>query len=351
MRRRTVRPFGSSIPASRAFSMLIGLAVVWVLFDTMRQPDHWNWLAANEAEATAPPIATAPSTGQVKPEKPSFSETVVPGPNDLDPAVLAEFVSQDELITDKAELRSREMIAYWELLSWSRSQSFEELERRARRDPAMVQIWEEPKKHRGRPFRLKLHIRRVLEWETDPKQNPLGVTRVYEAMGWTDESKSLPYSILFTEKPPQMPIGDEVEADVVFVGYFFKILAYTAYNSRRATPLLMGRVRMAPKIASRPSAGASPLQIGGLFIAGLVGLGIVIWFIPRRKKRSPPGGLSRASFEPQWIPLEEGGTTSPMDVGPSILPEINDVFHKELADHSDASVSDSPASERLDSSQ
>ena len=61
MRRRTVRPFGSSIPTSRALTMLVGLAVLWVLYDSIRQPAAWNWLAASEddklAQAPLVPVA------------------------------------------------------------------------------------------------------------------------------------------------------------------------------------------------------------------------------------------------------------------------------------------------------
>ena len=316
MHRRRARPFGASIPASRGFSMLIGLAVLWVLFDTMRQPAYWNWLAAGEGEvASTPAGGTVPGEKPRSPQPPAPHETVVPGPNDLDPAVMAEFTSREELITDMTKLRPREMFAYWDLLSWSRSQSFAELEQRARRDPVLTQIWEEPKKHRGHPFRLKLHVRRVLEWDTDPKQNPLGVTKVYEAMGWTDESRSLPYTIVFLEKPPGLPIGDTVVADVEFVGYFLKISAYTAYDSIRGTPLLMGRVRMVPSPKTRPEEGLGALQIGGLFVAGLMGLGLVIWLIPRKKRPIRSLAMTKSQVDPLWNPLESGDIADPVPTG------------------------------------
>ncbi|MFO1004388.1 MAG: hypothetical protein U0929_00395 [Planctomycetaceae bacterium] len=328
MRRRRVRPFGTSIPASRGFSMLIGLAVLWVLFDTMRQPAHWNWLAADDGDAaviTAVPRAPGEKTADLS--SPSPRETVVPGPNDLDPAVMAEFTAREELITDMTKLRPREMFAYWDLLSWSRSQSFAELEQRARKDPVLTQIWEEPKKHRGHPFRLKLHVRRVLEWDTDPKQNPLGVTKVYEAMGWTDESRSLPYTIVFLEKPAQLPIGSEVVADVEFVGYFLKISAYTAYDSTRGTPLLMGRVRMVPPPRIRPAEGLGPLQIGGLFVAGLFGLGLVLWFIPRKRRPVRSLAMTQTQVDPSWNPLESGNLHDPIPMwaaGANLLGETAD---------------------------
>jgi hypothetical protein len=308
--------------------MLIGLAVLWVLFDTMRQPAHWNWLAADEGEVNSTPVdgaATGEKPGASRPPAPH--ETVVPGPNDLDPAAMAEFTAREELITDMTKLRSREMFAYWDLLGWSRSQSFADLEQRARRDPVLTQIWEEPKKHRGRPFRLKLHVRRVLEWDTDPKQNPLGVTKVYEAMGWTDESRSLPYTIVFLEKPPQLPVGSEVVADVEFVGYFLKISAYTAYDSTRGTPLLMGRVRMVPAPRMRPAEGLGPLQIGGIFVAGLFGLGVVIWFIPRKRRPVRSLAMTQTHVDPLWNPLGSGDVNAPVPTGALSASLLDNTVH------------------------
>ena len=84
------------------------------------------------------------------------------------------------------------MPAYWRCLKWARAQSFAELERRAADGVVYTQLLEQPDKYRGKLLRLRLHIRRVLDWEA-PK-NSAGVRRVYEAWGWTDESKSHPTS-------------------------------------------------------------------------------------------------------------------------------------------------------------
>lgn len=322
--------------------MLIGLAVLWVLFDTMRQPAHWSWLAAEEGDA-AVVMAVPTSAGEITADlsSPVPHETVVPGPNDLDPAVKAEFAAREELITDMTKLRPREMLAYWDLLTWSRSQSFAELQQRARKDPVLTQIWEEPKKNRGLPFRLKLHVRRVLEWDTDPKQNPLGVTKVYEAMGWTDESRSLPYTIVFLEKPPQLPLGSEVVADIEFVGYFLKISAYTAYDSIRGTPLFMGRVRMVPSPRIRPAEGLGPLQIGGLFVAGLFGLGLVLWFIPRKRRPVRSLAMSSSPVDPLWNPLESGNIHDPVPTWAAGVNLLGETAHNTTA-HGDSGSCEQP---------
>lgn len=310
MRRRTVRPFGSSIPASRALSMLVGLAVLWVLYDSIRQPAAWNWLAASEDNR----LALAPAVPAAQTDPAAWTETVVPGPNDLEPEVLADFHSRDALILDRTALRPQEMIAYWQLLGWARTQSFAEFEQRASREPALTQIWEEPQKYRAKPMRLRLHVRRVLEW--DSAKNPLGVPKVYEAMGWSDESKSLPYTVVFTEKPPELPVGPSVEAEVVFVGYFLKIMTYSAFDdTRRGTPLMMGRVRMMQIAPQARPALASPLEMWGLALGGVVLSAAGLWFVVKNRGQKRPSLInSNATIDPLWVPSETPAPVAEFDL-------------------------------------
>ncbi len=296
MRRRIVHPFGSSIPASRAFSLLVGLVVLWVLYDSVRQPASWHWLAAQE-EGIDRPAAPPPELAAAVPQAP-----VVAGPNDLDPAAWAKFDSLKELITDKTPLREREMIAYWQLLGWSRTQPLAEFEQRSRREPALTQIWEEPHKYRGKPIRLRLHLRRVLEWESE--NNPLGVPKLYEAMGWTDESKSLPYTVVFTEKPPELPVGNHIEAEVVFVGYFLKIMTYTAMDdTKRGTPLLMGQLRMLDTGTPNAAVGASGRELLWLVLGGLLLMIAVAWLLTKGRRRPLAAKSNPITVDPEWVPF------------------------------------------------
>ena len=310
MRRRTVRPFGSSLSASRAMSMLVGLAVLWVMYDTIRQPTAWGWLAAGEDDLLAQaPVAPVPGAELL-------DENVSPGPNDLDPEAFQHFQEIAELITDKTKLHSREMMAYWQLLGWSRTQPFAEFEQRAQRDLILTQIWEEPQKYRGKPVRLRLHVRRVLEWGLESEKNPLKVPKVYEAMGWTDESKSLPYTIVFTEKPPGLPIGSNVEAEVVFVGYFLKILAYDAFDAKRGTPLLMGRVRVIPS-TRKATVAISPWEIGGLVLGGVLLIPLGYWYLRKSRPHNRVTDLTHTETDPQWVPFQDPAPLSITEFDPT----------------------------------
>ncbi len=328
MRRRIVRPFGSSIPVSRAFSMLILLAVLGALYDMMRQPASWNWLSANEGDRPSASLTSEPvaSTGSPAPEK------IIAGPNDLDPAEWAEFQSLSELVTDKSELRAREMLPYWKLLEWSHTQSLAELEQRARQEPALVQIWNEPAKYRGKPIRLRLHVRRVLEWETDASKNGLGASKVYEVMGWTDETKSLPYMVVLADKPPELPVGNEVEAEIVFVGYFLKIMTYQTFDDKsRGTPLLLGRARVVARTAG-PARPVDLWQAGQYVLGGgllVVLFALVVWWLPRGKKRKPATTFTDAEIDRQWVPLDDTPTPPLSDFAAALARQTASATHPE----------------------
>jgi hypothetical protein len=278
MHRRVVRPFGASIPARRVLSLLLALGVVGMLYDASRRPATWRWLAAGQ-EGEVRVQAAAPAAEPIP-------ETVVPGPNDLDPDEMTEFHRYEELLTNRAELRPREMLPYWQLMGWSRTQSFGELEKRADREPPFAQLWEQPEKYRGRPFRLRLHIRRVLEY--DAPENPLGIKKSYEAWGWTDESKSFPYVLVFSDKPANLPVGADVTGEVVFVGYFLKVMTYTAFDARRGAPLMIGRIRSV-NVTPRPHSGLlSPMEMWGLAILGVAMLSAaILWYMVVSRRSKP----------------------------------------------------------------
>jgi hypothetical protein len=149
--------------------------------------------------------------------------------------------------------------------------SLGDLKARAKKGIAFSQIWEDPQKYRGKLVHLKLHVRRVLRYDAD--ENPLKVKEVYEAWGWTDDSKSYPYVFVFADAPPGLPVGTDVEAEVEFVGYFMKIMSYTAFDVNRGAPLLIGRAKLISVPAQpKPTSGTS-YQFIITAAAGLLALG------------------------------------------------------------------------------
>lgn len=290
MRRRLRRSASGTLPAdalSPLLRMVALLIVLGLIYSWARKPGTWTWLADN-VESPAEMIAASESPEEAPPATTKATrsdETVVPGPTDLDSADAADAHRLLEAVSDRSPLAEIEMPAYWKLMKWARAQSFADLRRRATSKFAMTQLWEQPDKYRGKLLLLKLHIKRILDFKASA--NSAGVSRVYEAWGWTDESKSYPYVVVFSELPEGMKIGADVQEEGVFVGYFLKTLSYTAYNAKRSAPLLIGRmIRSTSAATPRPVVARHEwfwiLTIGfPLLLVALSG----IWFQLYRMRR------------------------------------------------------------------
>lgn len=279
MRRKQLRPFGQSVRPTRVISLLLGVAVLWMLYDRFRDPNTWRFVLGGNDQ---PPVLV--QAAEAKDGKPVAEEVVIPGPNDLDAEEQERAAEQFELVVDKSELRGREMPAYWRLVNWSRTQPMAQLEKRARRDLLMTNLWQQPEKHRGAyPIYLRLHVTRVVTWESD--SNSARVGRIYEVWATTDESRGNPYCVILTDPPAGLPIGSDLNAELVFAGYFLKNMAYDTFNGkRRATPLLIGRARLLamPKVAKAeddPNFVYVFVGTAGLCLAAIVGF----LFLRRRK--------------------------------------------------------------------
>ena len=268
MRRYTARPYGQSISGLRVVSGIFAILVLGMLYQRLKDPALWNGFVSDQRPVAKMVPKVAPSDG-------SENEKLVPHPDDRDENEVAAVQQLFEFVTDRSPLKSREMDAYWRLMDWSRAQPFAELEQRAKDDIPFTQFWEQPERYRGKAIRLRLHVRRVIEY--DAPENPAGITKVCEAWGWTDESRSFPYVVVFPEPPQGMPIGTDVRSEIVFAGYFLKMMTYTAFDHARATPLLVGRVRLASPstLPVRNASDSSVIVCVGTAV--VVSVALMIW--------------------------------------------------------------------------
>jgi hypothetical protein len=312
MRRRFRRSASRTFPAdvmSPLFRLVASLVVLALVYSWASRPQSWRWLES-DSESTAlavndpdrgpvgdPVASPTGGPGQTADKKSAPPEVVVPGPTDQDAAEAAAAKSLFEAVSDRSPLEKIEMPAYWRCMKWARAQSFDELEKRALHNVVFTKFWELPDKYRGKLIRLRLHIRRIVDWEAG--ENSAGVRRVYEAWGWTDESKSFPYLVVLSELPAGIPLGDEVREEGLFVGYFLKTMGYTASGKNRSSPLLIGRMKWLPTAAPVHQVFAR----GDWFWIGVVGIPLVLlialgtWFQIRR---------ARPARLPAPLPSEEG---------------------------------------------
>ncbi|MBC8114493.1 MAG: hypothetical protein H7062_08960 [Candidatus Saccharimonas sp.] len=323
MRRRVVHPYGQSISPTRLASLILAVAVLWMIYERMRDPATWKMFADGE-----PAIQPVEPSEKVPHE---VKETIVPGPNHKDEDEMVAAQRNFEYVIDKAPLKSREMDAYWRLMAWSRTEPFADLEKQARRDVPFTLLWEQPERYRGQPIRLRMHARRVLEH--DKPENSLGLANVYEAWGPTDESGSLLYAVVIPERPDRLPIGDDIRGEIVFVGYFLKIMFYEdKLGKPRGAPLLIGRAQFVATPSTMPTKSDTSTVLTAILVGGALLVGSLIWMgmRPRRKSsvKTLPGELPSLGSLDGNSPVEDLLTfdtkTEPADIGHPVVasPEV-----------------------------
>lgn len=332
MRRRLARPFGQTVPPARMLSLLMGLALLALLYQRVKEPQFWRWMTNEGHAENSVELGDATPTRNRTPAKAAsvdsarvaenaaeskLQEMLVPGPNESDPEELAKLRTHFKVVQDRQPLQPHEMPAYWQLMRWSLSRPFAELEQLARRDVPYSHLWEEPDLYRGQPLRLKLHVRRVLSYA--PPENPLGLEKVYEAWGWTDDSRSFPFVVVFPEKPASVPVGTDVDADVLFVGYFVKWMSYRAFDAKKNSPLLVGRLKSSVRLrggeARQGWESAFLTLAGGVLLLSLLG-----WLALNGLRRPRTIAAATTAVPDQlpenWLPGSlAGASTDKLNVG------------------------------------
>jgi hypothetical protein len=291
----------------RLMSMILMLAVLAAMFYQARKPSTWQWLAGNEPPAAGEASQTAPGDSIVE-------ETVVPGPTDEDEFESAESRTLFEAVADRAPISPTDMPAYWRCMKWARAQPLAALEIRAQKNVRYGQLWEQPDEYRGKLIGLRLHVRRILDYEAP--QNSAGVDRVYEIWGATEESKSHPYVVLVSGLPPGMAPGSDLKGDAVFAGYFLKLLSYSdALATHRAAPLLIGRIQPVAAPARRSTGNGSSLVFWTACGALVLVLALRMWmrFRPSRKLKPEPEAPADEAFLTDWY---SKNSDSPEDESP-----------------------------------
>jgi hypothetical protein len=222
---------------------------------------------------------------------------------DEDPVERKDFEFECQAIDDKDVLRPEEMAAYWRLVRWTQEQTYKEMNNRARPGLTFSHFFEHPSRYRGQLVRLKIRVTRATAHDTEENGNGLGVERVYDLWGCTDESSPNPYALAITELPGDFPLGHDIQEDVTFVGYFFKLLAYKAHDDKtRAAPMLIGRVVWHPIVLPVSPVNTNFVWIG--LIGGLVAVMLVVRLTFNMRPLRRPSRLPPLTEGEEGIPIE-----------------------------------------------
>jgi hypothetical protein len=156
----------------------------------------------------------------------------------------------------------------------------------ARRDLTYVHLFEDTEEYRGQLIYLEGYLKRLVRFEPSRQLKKEGIKDHYE--GWIIDRRydrqSLSHCLLFTELPPEIKPGENLDTLVRFAGYLFKRYRFRAGTAVRDAPLLMGRsisVLREERSASNTNASQQGFLVAFVVIGGItagVVAGLAVWY-------------------------------------------------------------------------
>lgn len=203
----------------------------------------------------------------------------------------------------------QEMPAYWRLLKWSLGMSEDERDTNSFSLVSFNHLVNSPSELRGAAVQVDLHVRRIVEYPAPA--NSLGIERLFEVWGWSDDSRGSLFVAVTPELPAGMPIGESVSERATVRGYFYKIQGYlaagsAAQSSPSTAPLIIGRMsRWQEPVAALAS--TNELWFGS---AGLLLAASFIWLLSQRP-------FFRVRYREQMAPNATARLESWLDSSPT----------------------------------
>lgn len=112
--------------------------------------------------------------------------------------------------------------------------------------PQFVDLFFHSEFYRGRPVTLRGVMRKLTRF--DLGKNTLGLDQAYEGWVYTNDSQQSPAVVVFTSKDDRLPVSGDIQEEVEFTGYFFKMYGYDAHDVTRKAPMILaGEVRRIPQ--------------------------------------------------------------------------------------------------------
>ena len=313
----------------RLFSMLLMMAVLYMLWDWARHPSLWRWFAddatsveAVEAKPQAAEGKTAQGTTSGSKDHAQPPAPADAGPTDEDPEEQQAIAEEFQAVTDRTlSIQPEEMFAYKRLLQWVASQPASVMRKRARTDLAFNDFMLSPDKHRGALVEIVLNARMVRACDMRASDG----SELYEVWGFSNDSGSWLYATVVLNLPEGMPVGARVAEQVRFVGYFLKLQGYHEAGAKPnapplAAPMLIGRmiwIKPNEPVKTTIDASWGLMILAGFIVLLLLQLGWLAWRAKRRKStiqllsRPKPGAMSMD----QWLESAESGK-APLEAEP-----------------------------------
>ena len=147
-------------------------------------------------------------------------------------------------LASEVPLRRQEQFAA-EIRSERRALNPNYKRRRPEDFPQFVDLFTHPEFYRGRPVTLHGVMRKLTKFELG--KNNLGLDTAYEGWVYTGDSQGNPAVVIFTSKDDRLPVNGDIQEEVEFTGYYFKMYGYDAHDVTRKAPMILaGEVRWFP---------------------------------------------------------------------------------------------------------
>lgn len=160
-------------------------------------------------------------------------------------------------VTDRTPLAFEESPAYYALLERARRADPQGLEAQARQFlrqrwedsprfrefpfeefPLFYDLTQDPEAYRGQPLHLRGHLIRLVKYAAGP--NDYGIDTLYEGWLVTPDAETHPTTVIFTQIPEGMPIGEELINGVSTTGFFLKLHTYSSRDKKtRFAPMVL----------------------------------------------------------------------------------------------------------------
>lgn len=198
--------------------------------------------------------------------------------------VLAE-VKDNTTLTQ--EIGSKEQDAYFYMLFYANRTAPEALDEEAKKNAGAdwAHVFRVPRDYRGEVVHFEGKLIRLREFPPQPMAAQAGVKHYYEGCMYADLQENDPVFFVVTELPKGLEPADNLDVKVGFSGYFFKILRYTAGDTKkekkdRLAPLCIGRTLTLTAAPAVDESAADPSWVAWLGPAffGVLGLTVAVLF-------------------------------------------------------------------------
>lgn len=278
----------SRIVSMRIGMMAIALALTWAAMRHLRQPETAEKIgrifpasnASRQLDRTRQQLANAPSGSQPW-----------------------------ETVQDNAPFAAAEAPAWLELLRRAQQTSQGDLQIAPIDEVAYAQLRRQPDAYRGKAVRVRGKALRVTIER--PMKNELSIEEYFRLIIAPRGGGEFPFVVYSLSLPEEFPLGEQVKADVVVDGFFFKCWSYAHADGLGIAPIVIAAQVdwLRQKVPSLAMAPAGKTRDGSAFATrialatGVAGLaaGLAIAWAARRTRRKTSSG--------QYGPLDVAALT------------------------------------------